>query len=143
MTPYARQFVSNEEFELFIKIKELVAKLPDVNLGLDRFEHEIDLSCHMLARVVAEIFSLEFVDGYFTIGFQHSWVLTPKRQIIDVYPVAILGGPILMDASSFSPARNCYLKMNKKRCYKVPSEEQWFKESVEKIKKELLKIMSV
>src|ERR1035437_2343419 len=114
MTPYARQFVSNEELELFLKIRELVTKLPDLDLGLDDFRNEIDLSCHMLARAVADIFSLKFVDGYFTIGFQHSWVLTPKEgHVIDVYPVAMLGGPILMEASGFSPARTCYLKMNK------------------------------
>jgi hypothetical protein len=142
MTPYARQFVSDKEFELFLKIKELVTKLPDLNLGPDHFGHEIELSCHMLARAVADIFSLEFMDGYFTIGYKHSWVLTPKGQIIDVYPVAMLGGPILMEASGFSPAKNCYLKMTEKRSYEVPSEEKWFKESVKKIKQELLKIMS-
>jgi hypothetical protein len=142
MTPYARKFVSDEEFELFLKIKDLVTKLPDLDLGLDGSRNKIDLSCHMFARAVADIFSLEFVDGYFTIGFQHSWVLTPNGHVIDVYPVAMLGGPILMEARGFSPARNCYLKMNKNRGYKVPSEEQWFKESVEKIKQKLLEIIS-
>jgi len=142
MTPYARRFVSDEEFELFLKIRELVTKLPDLDLGLDHSGHKIDLSCHMLVRAVATIFSLEFVVGYFTVGYQHSWVLTPNGNVIDVYPVATLGGPILMEANGFSPARNCYLKMNGKRDYKVPSEEPWFKASVEKIKQEMLKIMS-
>ena len=149
MTSYARSQISNEEFRLFTEVRELVTKLPDIDLGVDHFDHKIELSCHMLARAVAEIFSLEFVDGYFTDGYCHSWILTKKGNIIDVYPVAILGGPILMDASGFSPARFLYKKINEElegipeaSWYRVPSEERWFKESVEKIKDELVKIRS-
>ena len=30
-------------------------------------------------------------------NFEHSWLVTPNKNIIDVYPIGILGRPILVD----------------------------------------------
>lgn len=48
--------------------------------------------------------------GYFRPHYNHSWLKTPNRHIIDVYPVGILGGPFLVEQtmSFMSPGRHLY-----------------------------------
>ncbi len=110
MTPYVLSQIPSDEVDLFQKIKLAVNELPDIDLGLDDDGKEIILSCHILARAVAKVFGLKPVDGHFYPNFQHTWLLTPHRHIIDVYPVAILGGPILIDGQLSSPASWIYKK---------------------------------
>src|SRR3989338_4255489 len=92
--------ILKEDIVLFEKIGEAVRALPDVNLGVGADEKKIVLSCHILARALAQVFSLEFKDGYFYQNFDHSWLITPHDNIIDAYPVGMLVGsngcPILM-----------------------------------------------
>lgn len=110
MTPYAliRGGIPKDDVVMFEKIGTAVRALPDV----DENGEEIILSCHILARALAQVFSLEFKDGYFYPNFEHSWLVTPRNNIIDAYPVGMLtgsnGGPILIDGGRCSPARWLY-----------------------------------
>jgi hypothetical protein len=104
MTPYAAKFIDAEDIQLFEKIRQTVQVLPDIDLGLDTSERPIVLSCHMLARAIGKAFGIKHVDGYFYPTFEHSWLLTSHNNIIDVYPVGILGGPILVDGSRIAPS---------------------------------------
>lgn len=97
MKPYVLSKLSKEEIELFEKIRRAVNDLPDVDLGKNEDGENLILSCHILARAIAKVFHLQYVDGHFYPYYQHTWLLTPTGNIIDVYPVAVLGGPILMD----------------------------------------------
>ena len=104
--------ILKEDIVLFEKIGEAVRALPDVNLGVGADGKKIFLSCHILARALAQVFSLEFKDGYFYPNFEHSWLITSRDNIIDAYPVGMLissnGGPILIDGDNCSPARWLY-----------------------------------
>ena len=114
MIPYAisSNGIPKEDVDLLEKIGETVRTLPDVNLGVSADGKKIVLSCHILARALAQVFSLEFKDGYFYPNFEHSWLITPRDNIIDAYPVGMLissnGGPILIDGDNCSPARWLY-----------------------------------
>ena len=110
MKPYVLSKVPEEDVKLFEKIRQIVNDLPDIIFGKNEKEEELILSCHILARAIGKVFALKHIDGYFYPHYQHTWLLTPQGNIIDVYPVAILGGPILMDGSLFSPARWLYKK---------------------------------
>jgi hypothetical protein len=72
-------------------------------------------SCHAVCRAVKVQFKLDdwqVVDGCFARrGVQHAWLLrNDKAVVIDVYPVASMGGPILVDvASILSPWHGMYL----------------------------------
>ncbi len=109
MTPYAVRYISEKDRVLFEKIKDAVEKMEDPELGIDENGDEILLSCHILARAVAEIFPIRFKDGYFADCFQHSWVETDEGHLIDLYPVACLGGPIMIEGKTgCSPKRRIY-----------------------------------
>ncbi len=103
MTPYSMKYIQEEDLAIFKRIRNAVLKLPDINLGLNKEGDKILLSCHILARAVARVFLLKYVDGFFIPNFCHSWILSPSGHVIDVYPVGILGGPILMVASGNAP----------------------------------------
>ena len=114
MTPYALQFVRAEELAIFNKVRDVVTRLPDVDLGIDIVDKKpIILSCHILARAIAKNFPLKVNSGYFARSYEHSWLTTASGHIIDVYPVATLGGPILIDGSRRSPARLLYTPDNR------------------------------
>ena len=108
MTPYVRKFITDEEMALFEKVRLAVASMPDVDLGIDEKGEPVILSCHVLARAVAKVFSLQYVDGYFYRRYDHSWIETPSGNIIDIYPVAIIGGPIMMDGNNGMIAQQLY-----------------------------------
>lgn len=80
MRPYVSKFIPQENLELFEKIKMAVTAMPDIDLGKDEEGEEIILSCHILARAIAKLFSLKFVDGYFHPNYNHSWLLTPTGK---------------------------------------------------------------
>jgi hypothetical protein len=133
MTPYVRQFVSDEDAQLLEKIRNVFCRLPDIDLGVDEEKRKIVLSCHILARAVSKVFSLRFVDGYFKPNFEHSWVLSPNEHIIDVYPVAILGGPILVYIKNNSPARYCYEETGPRRLSRGRFGKSSFRRSVRRV----------
>ena len=132
MTPYVSRFVSEDNLKLFYAIKKVINDLPDVDLGSDNSGKSIVLSCHMLARAVAKVWNLQYEDGLFS-GFSHSWVKTPDEKfVIDCYPVGIIGGPILVDASNFlSPANFLYNPTSSEKVTKdLDFESVEFKKSV-------------
>jgi hypothetical protein len=97
MKPYAYLTVPQEDLDLFDKIDKVIQEMPDIDLGENKKREKTILSCHMIARALARLFPVEFKDGYFG-GFNtHSWLITRNGLIIDSYPVATIGGPILID----------------------------------------------
>jgi hypothetical protein len=97
VTPYAATRVPARDLEVFEDVRRKVRRLPDLDLGRDEKGEILELSCHMLARAIALIHPvLEIRDGYYTFHFEHSWLVTPDFNIVDVYPVGIVGGPVLV-----------------------------------------------
>jgi len=94
---YAETVISPKEIALFRKIEEAVSRLPEIDLGKDEDGEEIILSCHILTRAVSRVFSLKYRDGIWHQYYDHSWLVTKHGHIIDVYPVAVIGGPIMVD----------------------------------------------
>lgn len=142
MTPYVQQYVSSEEQAIFSQIRQVIALLPDIDLGVDEEGEDICLSCHMLARAVAKVFHLKVADGYFGRFYNHSWLVTPQGHVIDVYPVGILGGPILVDGSGvLSPGRHLYKKANPRKFAKGQFSKNSFRRSVRRITKALTDIL--
>jgi hypothetical protein len=138
MTPYVSKFINDHDLEIFLKIKEVIEKLPDIRFG--NTEDDI-VSCHMLARALKLFFPVKVYDGYFCGNYRHSWLRTRNGCIIDVYPVAVMSGPILMDDSSFyCPSRKLY-KMNRSKYNGMFSEPE-FKRRVRLIRDEIKKILS-
>lgn len=110
MTPFARQFISDGEIALLEEVRNAVLRLPDIDLGVDEKGKPIIMSCHILARALARVFRLKFKDGYFFLQYEHSWLVTIKGNVIDAYPIAMIGGPILMDGQVCSPSRRLYVE---------------------------------
>src|SRR5262249_1150717 len=80
---------------LFVLIKQWIDALPDAPITV----HSEGLwSCHAISRAVKLRFALEDwfpVEGYF-LSSQHSW-LRCGTLIMDTYPVAASGGPLVID----------------------------------------------
>ena len=110
MTPYIRQFVVNTDYELFMQIRAVVEKLPDIDLDYNEDGEKIILSCHMLARALGRVFGLRWVDGLYAGVGNHAWLVFPhKMYILDCYPVHTLGGPLLINAKEWlSPGQMLY-----------------------------------
>ncbi len=96
MNPFALRTLSEEEVSLFRKIEKVVDLLPDIDLGTEGGK-EIPLSCHLLAQAIGTCLHLKVETGTYHDIFEHSWLRTRSGKIIDVYPVATLGGPLLID----------------------------------------------
>jgi hypothetical protein len=83
---------SAEERYLLKKATEMVRSV-DEKAICRRFPAFENIRCHELARAVGKLLRLRVVDGYvvetFGIG-DHSWLLTPAGNILDVYSVAQL-----------------------------------------------------
>lgn len=105
MKPYALSLVRPEVLATFERIKKAIMAMPDVDLGIDEQGEKILLSCHVLARAITHLFPVRICDGFFCGNYQHSWVETNTGELIDVYPVGIIGGPIMFDLSMGSPQR--------------------------------------
>ena len=137
MRPHVLKFIPNEDVELFEKIRSSVNLLPDLDLGKDDEDWSIILSCHILSRAVASVFALRCIDGYFYTNAQHSWVLTPNENIIDVYPIAIFGGPILVHGERFSPSSWLYRQDARMKPTFQQFDEPCFIRAVEIVSREL------
>jgi len=97
MKPHVLSLLPEEDVNLFLAIRKAVIGLPDIDLGVNKATGEKTiLSCHILAKAVAKLFSQKCMTGYLYPSYQHSWILTKNGNIIDVYPVAILGGPLMI-----------------------------------------------
>lgn len=86
----ARGTFSNEERYLLKKATEMVRSV-DEKAICRHFPVFGNIRCHELARAVGKLLRLRVVDGYvvetFGIG-DHSWLLTPAGNILDVYSIA-------------------------------------------------------
>lgn len=102
------------ERQLFEKIRAAVGELPDdLDLGADEQDKKALVSCHMLAWALPTFFKqVRCVDGFFLHpGWPHSWLeLLPSGHVIDPYPWAIAGGPILVINHANSPLRRFYVE---------------------------------
>jgi len=115
VNPHMASLIAEENIILFQKIKQVVEALPDIKLGKDTQGRKARVSCHMIARGLARIFpEVTRHDGYFVrLGQRHSW-LTVRNDpglIIDAYPVALLGGPIMVHCGLVTtPWDHLYIK---------------------------------
>lgn len=96
MNPFVLKTLPGEEVVLFHKIERLINLLPDFDLKGEDGE-ETPLSCHLLAQAIGKRLGLKIETGVYHDIFEHSWLRTRSGRIIDVYPVATLGGPLLID----------------------------------------------
>lgn len=115
MTPYVQRRISPDDLALFAQIKKSVEQMGDPELGLDEDGKPVVLSCHILARAVAKVFPVRVRDGYFAGYYDHSWVETFGGHLIDLYPVAVIGGPIMFEGSMASPQRRIYIRSSAKK----------------------------
>jgi hypothetical protein len=81
------------------------------------------------------VFVLQYVDGYVYPSFEHSWLETKSFHVIDVYPVATLGGPIMIVGSAMCGLTHWHYK--KRRLKKLGFNQSWFRQAVKKIVQEL------
>lgn len=133
MTPYYKQFVPNHELALFEKIEGMIINMKDIDLGDDENGDRIILSCHMLARAVAKLLKQKYVDGYFYPNFEHSWIVLPSGAIVDLYPISILGGPILMAGGCNSVTETYYTACSSQKISCGRFSQPSFKRSVQRI----------
>jgi len=142
MIPYAVKDIPPEDIVLFNKIKTAVSNLPDIDLGKDDKGKKIIPYCHILGRAIAKVFSLKYVDGYYYPNFSHTWLLTENGNLIDIYPVATTGGPIMIVGSNrnhfYTPA---YWLYKKKRLTGRGFGKWWFRRAVNKVVTELQKVL--
>ncbi len=140
MIAFAERYVSKEDKELFEKISDVVNQLPEIDLGVDEYGRKIELSCHVLVRAIAKVFSLKYEDGYYNPHFSHSWIRTDGGHIIDVYPVAVIGGPILIAEGISSPIRFHYTKTLAREVSQGNFSRSSFRRSVRRVTREIQKM---
>ena len=88
---YAERRLPSEDVRLF---REVEAKLRRVRI-------DDSISCHVVATAVRDVWPiLKMKSGRFMESWQHSWLMTPNDNIIDVYPIACVGGPLLIDGQA-------------------------------------------
>lgn len=129
MTPHAATLICEDDIKLFERIRCAVVNMIDIDLGTDEGGERIILSCHILARAVAKLFPVKVRDGYFLKVYDHSWVTTRAGNVIDTYPVGIVGGPIILDGSSSIP-RRLYTPTSAKRISRGRFSKSSFERSV-------------
>ena len=108
MTPFAARDVLPEFQDLVVKVRQIVEALPDLDLGQRVDGSPWEISCHTLCRGLADYFSLKCVDGHYAGYCQHSWIVLEREIILDPYPVALYGGPIICVAKGASPNKHLY-----------------------------------
>lgn len=94
--------VTQEELVQLQLTRLLVERLPS---------QPFEVSCHALARVLAKVIpNVYWTDGYFGggRGWPHSWLCTSNHNILDPYPWAMVGGPVLICCQYFSPWPHLY-----------------------------------
>lgn len=117
MKSWAEKNMSEKEINILQNISLVYKKLPDEDLGNDKNGEKIPLAqCHILARAFSDVFSLKYEDGFFFPNFEHSWLISPEGNVIDVYPVGIFSGPIIVFNKFKGPAQKLY----------IPSDERYF-----------------
>ena len=113
MIPFAARFISRGDLDLFAKIERAVKHMADPDLGINESGEPIIVSCHIMARAVVRVFpSLRVKDGRYVQSYEHSWIETPDGNLIDVYPVAVVGGPIMLVGGEDSPQSRLYTTLS-------------------------------
>jgi len=134
MTPFVVRFFPPEDVRLFEEAVRLFRKLPDIDLGFDDQHQPVLPSCHMLARAMAPLLGLPWVDGRFGEMNAHSWLVTPNEHVLDVYPVAMLGGPILVyGKGTCAPAKRLYHPQSTRVVSGGVFGSSWFRRAVRQI----------
>jgi hypothetical protein len=90
MKPSVLSYTPKEDLILLNHISRALRSVPEIDLGQKDDNENILLSCHMLARACGKIFRLEVQDDAYYPNFNHSWLLTPNENIIDVYPIGLI-----------------------------------------------------
>jgi len=140
MMPWCERIIEQEDRKLFKKIKKLINRLPDMTFRFDQSGSEIIISCHLLARAVYAVWPEEFIGvrtGYFMDYFDHSWLITARGNVLDIYPVGCLGGPLLYSGLESSPVFLMYRENGGVKITNGISEEKFnscLKTLVQKIK---------
>ena len=141
MIPYMIKYFPKEDIELFKKIEKMVHALPEVDLGKERDGKKILLSCHILTRAIGRIFKIAPCTGYVYPNYEHSWLTTEKGNVIDAYPPATIGGPVLVMGNHHYPARWHYEKCRISKVSQGSFSRSTFKRSVRRIESALRKVM--
>ena len=131
MTPYVilENLIPPDVIVDFNTVCNFVKNLPDptqetapaapTRKHLDSDDFKALWTCHGITRGVRPLLlnNWEVMDGWFLRqGTEHSWLYLNhdqkgrKKFIIDVYPYACMGGPILLDMSLGSPWRDAYIE---------------------------------
>ena len=141
--PYAYWGLPKEDLELFSKIERIIQEMPEVDLGVDKEGKKVLVSCHILARALANVFPIEYKHGYFVDrAHSHSWLVTKSGMIIDPCPWAMVGGPILMDTRFTIPWSQLYREApSPKPLLKLHNID--FLERVEKVTKVIKQTMAM
>ena len=140
MQSHVLEYLTEEDLRLYTKVCFVVEKIPNMDFGderLARFKIKNAISCHMLARAIASFLPLRVEDGIVMGAWEHSWLVTPHGSIIDAYPPALFGAPILVDAGSASPWREFYART----CSFLHCREPDFLAKTESVKTEVAKAL--
>jgi hypothetical protein len=87
--------LSQSEIKLFESVRRAVNSLPDLSLGIDQGGKPVQLSAHILSQAFRAAYEIESAHGKYSKMHDHSWLVTPEKNIIDVHPIASWGGPVL------------------------------------------------
>lgn len=141
MTPHVYSLVPKEDQQLLERIRKMVQQIPD-DLK-DRNGEKIELSCHLLARAIANQFKLNWKDGYFVLpSHRHSWVVTPNGNIIDVYPIGIINGPLLADMNNCFALQSLYIELPTEMVSKGAFSKPTFRHHLVVLRNEIRRIVS-
>lgn len=143
MRPYALEFIDTKDVELWRTARDMVEALPETDLGKCEDGVSVILSCHILARAIGEVFELQTEDGHgMAPGFEHSWCRTKNGNILDVYPIGMLGGPLLVDGHSML-GRLLYKKKSSTEISRGRFETDWFANAVKIVTSEISSIRNL
>ncbi|MBX4189006.1 hypothetical protein KW785_00210 [Candidatus Parcubacteria bacterium] len=143
MITYAETQIAPEDLVLFRSIRHTVNHLPQLDLGATKDGNDVEMSCHLLAEAVARVWNLEVAHGVFLKGYNHSWTVTSNKNVIDVYPVASVGGPIIYDGSALTVLRqlfNPFSPSNIEARYGKDFGSMWFERAVDTLALQLHKL---
>ncbi len=132
---YVESITSPAELGIFSSIERIMNHFPEDNdYGINHRGESVILSCHIVARAISKIFpSLIVVDGFFHPVFEHSWLETKGANVIDVYPVGMIGGPIFVDRVVAGKFSKHALYKPQMICAQEHFNMPWFTNAVDKV----------
>lgn len=133
---YAEKHIIQEDVSLFREIERVIDAMDLPDIGLNSNGETREISCHMIAEAVSRIYNIKLIHGYFMTCYEHSWLYTKNNNIIDVYPIAMVGGPILIDGIIIS--RNSPFYRVKNDLIDSESSKQDYKNAVNLIEKSIV-----